>query len=44
MAVGAKNFVYEVKGQDSKRLIERPAVSKDFLSECKKAAQKYQKK
>ena len=44
MAATAKNFVYEVKATDSKRIISQPAVSKAFLQECKKVAQKYQKK
>ena len=39
-----KNYVYEVKGADSKRILEQPAVSKSFLKECKKVAQKYRKK
>lgn len=44
MAAIAKNYVYEVKTADSKRIIEQPAVSKSFLKDCKKVAQKYQKK
>ena len=44
MAATVKNYVYEVKGADSKRILEQPTVSKSFLTECKKIAQKYRKK
>ena len=44
MAATVKNYVYEVKSADSKRILEQPAVSKSFLKECKKVAQKYRKK
>ena len=44
MAATLKNYVYEVKSADSKRILEQPAVSKSFLKECKKVAQKYRKK
>ena len=44
MAATVKNYVYEVKSADSKRILEQPAVSKSFLKECKKVAQKSRKK
>lgn len=44
MAATAKNFVYEVKPVDSKRIIAQPAVSEAFLKDCKKVANKYRKK
>lgn len=44
MSATAKNYVYEVKSKDSKQLLARPAVSKAFLEDCKKVAQKYRKK
>lgn len=44
MAAMAKNYVYEVKALDGKKILSQPAVSKDFLDDCKKVAQKYRKK
>jgi len=39
-----KNYVYEVKCTDSKKIIAQPAASKAFLEKCKQVAKKYQKK
>lgn len=44
MSATARNFVYEVKAKDSKKILSQPAVSKSFLEDCKKVAQKYRKK
>lgn len=44
MSATARNFVYEVKTKDSKKILAQPAVSKSFLEDCKKVAQKYRKK
>ena len=44
MSVTAKNFIYEVKEKDCKKILAQPAVSKAFLEECRKVAQKYRKK
>ena len=43
MSATARNFVYEVKAKDSKKILEQPAASKAFLEECKRVAQKYRK-
>ena len=43
MSATARNFVYEVKTKDSKKILTQPAASKTFLEECKKVAQKYRK-
>lgn len=44
MAAAVKNYAYEVKPKESKKIIAQPAVSKAFLEDCKKVAQKYRKK
>ena len=44
MAATVKNYAYEVKAQDGKKIMAQPAVSKAFLNDCKKVAQKYRKK
>lgn len=44
MSATARNFVYEVSAKDVKKVLEQPAVSKEFLDECKKVAEKYRKK
>lgn len=44
MAAAVKNYVYEVKADEGKKILEQPAVSKAFLKECRKVAQKYRKK
>lgn len=44
MAATTKNYVYEVKCTDSKKIIAQPAASKAFLEKCKQVAKKYQKK
>lgn len=44
MAAAIKNYAYEVKAKESKKIIAQPAVSKAFLEDCKKVAQKYRKK
>lgn len=43
MSATARNFVYEVKAKDSKKILQQPAASKAFLEECKKVAQQYRK-
>lgn len=44
MATQVKNYVYEVRAEEGKKILAQPAVSKSFLEECKKIAQKYHKK
>lgn len=44
MAATVKNYAYMVKANDAKKIMDQPAVSKDFLEECKRVAQKYRKK
>lgn len=44
MAATVKNYVYEVKAKEGKKIMAQPAVSKAFLDDCKKVAQKYRKK
>lgn len=44
MATQVKNYVYEVRAEEGKKILAQPAVSKLFLEECKKIAQKYHKK
>lgn len=44
MAATVKNYAYEVKADEGKKILEQPAVSKAFLKECRKVAQKYRKK
>lgn len=44
MSATAKNFVYEVKSKEGRKIIAHPAASKAFLDDCKKVAQKYRKK
>lgn len=44
MSATARNFVYEVKAKDSKKVLAQQPVSKTFLEDCKKVAQKYRKK
>ena len=44
MSATARNHVYEVKNRDCKKILAQPAVSKAFLEDCKKVAQKYRKK
>lgn len=44
MAATVKNYAYEVRAKDGKRIMAQPAVSKAFLDDCKKVAQKYRKK
>ena len=44
MSATARNFVYEVKARDGKKILAQPAASKEFLEDCKKVAQKYRKK
>lgn len=44
MAATVRNYAYEVKAKDGKRIMAQPAVSKAFLDDCKKVAQKYRKK
>lgn len=42
--MGKKNLAYEVSVEEGKRIIIQPAVSKEFLEDCKQTAQKYRKK
>lgn len=44
MAATVKNYAYVVKANDAKKIMAQPAVSKDFLEECKRVAQKYRRK
>lgn len=44
MALTIKNYAYEVKVKDGKRIMAQPAVSQAFLNDCKKVAEKYRKK
>lgn len=44
MAATAKNYAYEVRAKEGKRIMAQPAVSKAFLDDCKKVAQKYRKR
>lgn len=44
MAAAVKNYAYEVKADEGKKILEQPAVSKAFLKECREVAQKYRKK
>lgn len=44
MSATARNFVYEVKARDGKKILAQSAASKEFLEDCKKVAQKYRKK
>ena len=44
MAAAVKNYAYEVKANEGKKILEQPAVSKAFLKDCKKVAQKYRKR
>ena len=44
MAATARNFVYEVKAKEGKKILAQPAASKSFLEDCKKVAQKYRRK
>ena len=43
MSATAKNYVYELKHTDSKKVLAQPAASKSFLKTCKEVAQKYRK-
>ena len=44
MAATVRNYAYEVRATESKKIMAQPAVSKAFLDDCKKVAQKYRKK
>lgn len=44
MSATARNFVYEVSAKDVKKVLDQPPVSKEFLDECKRVAEKYRKK
>ena len=44
MAATVRNYAYEVRVKESKKIMAQPAVSKAFLDDCKKVAQKYRKK
>lgn len=44
MAATVKNYVYEVCAEERKRIMKQSPVSKEFLEDCKKVAQKYRKK
>ncbi len=40
MAATVKNYVYEVDSKEEK-IMSQPSISKSFVEECKKVAQKY---
>ncbi|MCO7172543.1 hypothetical protein NIA70_10295 [[Clostridium] scindens] len=44
MAATAKNYAYEVRAKEGKKIMAQPAVSKAFLEDCKKVAQKYRRR
>lgn len=44
MAATVRNYAYEVRANDGKKIMAQKPVSKAFLDECKKVAQKYRKK
>ena len=44
MAETVKNYAYEVPAKDGKKILAEKPVSKAFLEDCKKVAQKYRKK
>lgn len=44
MAAAVKNYAYEVPAKDGKKILAEKPVSKAFLEDCKKVAQKYRKK
>ena len=44
MAATVKNYVYEVNQKDAIKIMAQAAVSKAFLDDCKKVAEKYRKK
>ena len=44
VAATAKNFVYEIKAKEAKKILAQPPVSKEFVDNCKKVARKYRKK
>ena len=44
MAAITKNYVYEVKPADCKKVAAHPAASKSFLDDCKRVADKYRKR
>ena len=44
MAATVRNYAYEVRAKESKKIMAQTAVSKAFLDDCKKVAQKYRKK
>lgn len=44
MAAAAKNFVYEVSAKEFKKVESTPSITKEFIEECKKVAEKYRKK
>ena len=44
MAATARNYAYEVRAKDAKKILAQQPASKAFLDECKRAAQKYRKR
>lgn len=44
MAATARNFVFEVKNASESSAKREAVISKEFLEDCKKVAEKYRKK
>ena len=44
MAANTKNYVYEVDKKNVQTVLKSPGVSKHFIEECKRIAEKYRKK